>query len=251
MNGHVDGDLVLLADGLLPAHREEQVRAHLEQCAACRELADAIAFSHRALSDIRTAELTNDDRQKIRASLSVARGRRSFHAMRWLAAAAVLIVVAGVFAFRPRARFVDAPRQLRSIERAALAPRPFERVESVRAALDRLRSHSGTTPNLKPDSAQRRLVSIHESTLVYDINGRSITLAVALKRNTPDAAPDLRVIKQLEVRQLPDARIFTWSAGRDAYSLIVPRGVDAAAACAICHDGTPTLEHIRSVARGV
>ena len=249
-NAHVDGDLVLLRDGLLDPRDEARVRAHLTGCARCRELDAAIAFNCDVLSELEPPEMRAEDVARVRASLRDAAPKRVWPRIA-LAAAALLVVAFTAFLLRPHVVFVNAPGRPRSIERVAWAAQTFERVASRDDARTRIQRQTGAWPKLKPDRGNRRLVGVAPGTFVYDIDGRRVRLAVALARNVPDAAPSLPWAKRLEVRHTSGARVFTWSAGQDTYSLIVPRGVAAEDACAICHDGTRTLEIIRPAAKGL
>ncbi|HKO59308.1 MAG TPA: hypothetical protein VJ276_25805, partial [Thermoanaerobaculia bacterium] len=140
---------------------------------------------------------------------------------------------------------VPAPPTARSIEAATRMP------AGRRASLDEARRHTGVAPPLR----DAHILAIATSqapiaSLVCEVNGQTVVLALARAANLPDAPPSLLRTKRIEVRREAGRRLFTWSASGDAYSLSVPNGVEAARACALCHAGTRIAPFIASSMRG-
>lgn len=246
-------ELARLHDGLLDAERERAVREHVAVCVACREMDAAIAFSRELLSHLSPVEMREADRAAARAALEKAAARRRNPWVIAVAAAALVVVAGAVWLTRPRVRFVAPPAEVRSIERVATTAEDAWRrgrgsVEERTSSIDRVREivrdRTEVETRLRPVArSNRRVIGVSSSaagsarvvTVVFDIGGQPVTLAVARSAALADGPPSLLFAKRLEVRHGRDMRVFTWSAGGDAYSLAVPRGVAVADACAICH----------------
>lgn len=264
MWGHVDRDLLPLHEGLLDETRASHVRRHLERCARCRERLDAIRFSHDLLRQLPNVELHDADIAAARTAMLVAVPVPQ-RPWRWLAVATACIVLlagATIWIRAPRLHLATPPAAARSLEAAAVtAPWSVRNSTpniSIGAAQQLVESHSGVRPRIKA-SRQRELIGVQSlqlesapvSLIRYDINHQPVMLAVAQSRRVADLPPSKFWAKHVEVRRRDNARVFTWSSSGDAYSLVVPNGVPAAAACAICHEGTSTLAYIRSATRGL
>jgi hypothetical protein len=242
----VDADLVRLHDGLLDDDAAQRIREHLAQCPRCRELDDAISFSRSALETLSPIEAHEREREQARAAMlaELHSGGKPPHSNALRAVAAALILVAGMawWWYRPRVRFVPAPPQRRSIETMeASSPQSTTSIADARRLVE----------HLKPETIFRRLIGRSGSTLFYEIDSQPVTLVVARADALPDPPPSLVASKRLELRHDREARIFTWSASGDAYSLRVPAGVPVAHACAICHEGTRMMPLIERATRGM
>ena len=264
--GHEDANLVRLHDGLLGDDAARSVREHLTRCARCRQLDEAIRSNRVALESLSPVEQKESDREKARAAMlaSIQRGATP----RWrfpAVAAAVILISAVAWWFYPHVRFVNGPAQPRSIESIAIAEARAwregagtvtEPVSSIETARSLVASHTGVVPNLQDvrqlvGLTQTRVGSAPASTLVYRIDRRAVVLVVARAGRLHDPPPSLLSTKRLELRHDGDARIFTWSASGDAYSLSVPRGVSVSKACAVCHQGTRMMPLIEKSTRNM
>jgi anti-sigma factor RsiW len=264
MWGHEDANLVRLHDGLLDEDSARRVREHLTRCERCRQLDEAIRFSRVALESLSPVTQQEVDREKARAAMLASMPRRTTSRWRFPAVAAAVILI-GVIAwwYYPHVRFVNGPRVPRSIESIAIAEgRAWregngvvtEPVASIETARSLVASHTGVVPNLQDvprllGLTQTRVGSAPASTLVYRIDDRPVVLVVARAERLVDPPPSLLSTKRLELRHDGTARVFTWSASGDAYSLSVPEGVSVSKACAVCHQGTRMMPLIEKSTR--
>lgn len=93
---HVDQSLTRYCDGELPAVERQRVEAHLASCERCRTALDEIQFSATLVRQLTTVSAPPSVWHGIDAAL--AEPHRTFAAgllMRWAAACAVLLVIAG------------------------------------------------------------------------------------------------------------------------------------------------------------
>jgi hypothetical protein len=98
----VRGELIAYLDGELGAAREDEVRAHLRACAACRSEARALEQSFALLECLEVPEVPAGLEERVRARITDAAGARAGGAdllrlggplRPWLAVAAALLVV--------------------------------------------------------------------------------------------------------------------------------------------------------------
>jgi anti-sigma factor RsiW len=87
-----------LVDGTLPDPAQAEVRAHLDGCPACRELAADLREIRRIAGTLEVTPPPPRVWARISSGLEIRRTRRWFPDARWLAAAATLVLIAGVSA---------------------------------------------------------------------------------------------------------------------------------------------------------
>jgi anti-sigma factor RsiW len=275
IGGHVARELVAYHDGVLSALERERVDTHLARCARCRRRSDAIALSKQFVVTIAPQQMPAERAAAIRAALR----RGEVHAMRfprarWLVAAACAAVCVSFIylLLQPRVNFVPPAATPRPIERRAVALHrhwasgTFDiayRSTSPSHVRTFVRTRLGVAANipLHPlSSGTRRRELFGASPVTIDgASGAAIAYRIAhqpvlLVTSTElrDRPRNPRIAKRVEVRrERSGERIFTWAGSDETYTLVVPRGVAAAEACAICHGAGERLALIRRAAAGV
>lgn len=272
IGGHVERDLVAYHDGALTEAGRERVDAHLARCVRCVRRSEAIALSRQFVVALPPRQMPPERVEAIRASLR--RGEvhaTRFPRVRWIAAPAALAVAVAVtyLLLQPRVSFVPPAASPRSIERRAIAlHREWAggkfalayRSTSPAEVRTFVRTNLGVAANLPLHVPSRR----HElfgaapatieggrgAAIAYSIDGQPVLLLTSTELRDPPRNP--RIAKRVEVRRVSSgARIFTWAGSDETYTLVVPRGVAAADACAMCHRDRERLALIRRAAAGV
>ncbi|HEY0157143.1 MAG TPA: zf-HC2 domain-containing protein [Thermoanaerobaculia bacterium] len=272
IGGHVERELVAYHDGELPEAERQRVEAHVTRCARCRRRSEAIALSREFVAALPPRQMPAERAEAIRASLRRGEVRATrFPRVRWMAAAAsVAVAVACTYLLlQPRVSFVPPAASPRSIERRAMAlHREWAggtfalayRSTSPAEVRTFVRTGLGVAANLPLQVPSRR----HElfgaspvaidggrgAAIAYRIANQPVLLLTSTELRDPPRNP--RIAKRVEVRREPSgARILTWAGSDETYTLVVPRGVAAAEACAMCHRDRERLALIRRAASGV
>lgn len=203
-----DERLLALADGELPAAEEPAARAHLDECAACRERMGILlrtdtsfrAFHHEVLR--RNHPLPPREWMdlaprfdEIDRAQRPARAPRLAPAVRWLAAAACLVLAILVWReFREPARVSAAELLNRAVRRAEAPPaarRPLRvrarRVTFVRPAVLDPTVHSA------PEAGERALRRLFEEAQYSWDEPLSVRSYVAWRKSLPSLSDEVRI----------------------------------------------------------
>jgi anti-sigma factor RsiW len=280
MGGHVEDELAAYAETQLDPVSHARVTRHLETCRDCRdELArvrDGLALASRLAAEGMPPDLAERIRGQIVSGAIVApASRASLGVARWWRA-----VAAAAIAFAAVALYWQLNRPWVQLHAATAAPTRFEaegrelhdRIASGASALT-LRStdervlwqwldaQGAPVTSMRvsrPEDERARFVplgaavetigGVKTSVLSYRIDGRSVTLALALSRDVPDAPAAGWWTKRVTHR--PDANgtnTLTWTVGGGTYVMVSELDGAGQRACLICHTAPAFRERIRDL----
>ena len=277
MVGHVVDALAAYAEDQLDAAERAHVETHLSGCEACRVELERIRHG-LALAATLAAEPMPDDlvariRSDIREGAVIAPQRVDSVARPWWrAAAAVFLLGVGVALFwyvnRPWVRldaasaaatgFEREGRQLHDRVVAGTLPMAFVSHDE-RALWQWLDSQGAPVTGMRiarPDAERAQFVplgaGVHTlggattSVLSYRIDGRPVTLALALSRDVPDAPIAGWWTKRVTHRRDANGiNTLTWTVGGGTYVLVSELDESGQRACLICHTSPRFRERIR------
>jgi len=281
VRGSVRDRLAAFVEGELDASASAVVREHLEACGKCRErlqrveqgVALARGLAAAAPSPRRWAAV----RPAIVARAGASDRRRAAMPFAWAAAAAVLLLGAGLVFVRSRGDdpvFTSAPRPETAWEKLALAthaglsnrPEALERRTSSPTELrDWLEERSDLSISLATSRHEADPSSIvpvggkvlspwgHPVAAVsYRVDGEPVTLLVTKGETIPTAPEWTASDKRVSVRRGPgDVKMLTWRNSGNAYALVSKLPRLGERSCFVCHGSADRRKAIeRAAAKG-
>ena len=278
MQGHVVDELAPYVEEQLDAGDRARVEAHLGDCEACRDELERIRHGLVIASTLGPEPMPEDIAARIRAGIRDAPPGAGIDDRAaspwWKAVAAVLLLAFGVALFwhlnRPWVRldaataaatgFETEGRQLH--DRVVAGTRPLTFVSNDERALWRWLDSEGAPVTqmriARPEGERAQFVPLgaavetlagaKTSVLSYRIDGRPVTLALALSRDVPNAPEAGWWTKR--VRHRRDANginTLTWTVGGGTYVLVSELDEAGQRACLICHTAPAFRERIRAL----
>jgi anti-sigma factor RsiW len=279
MAGHVIDDLAAYAEDQLEVADRERVARHLQACDDCRHELERIRHGIELASQLTAEPMPADVAARIRSRIASAVpdavdrtiARRGAW---WRAAAAVILLGAGV------ALFWQVNRPWVRLDAAAPTPTRFERegrqlhdqlvtgamplafVSSDERALWQWLDSQGApvtsmrvvrpaderTQFVPLGAAVRTIDGATTSVVSYRIDGRPVTLALAMSRDVPDAPPAGWWTKRvMHRRDSGGANTLTWTIGGGTYVMVSELDGAGQRACLICHTAPTFRDRIRDL----
>jgi anti-sigma factor ChrR (cupin superfamily) len=282
---HVEPLLPRYAEGDLAPEEAQSVARHLDRCRRCREAEREVRAGLRLAARLEPAALPPERASAIRAALlagapaasatgaPAAAGR--LPSRRWLAAAAAVVLVAGLGAWlraRPaHLRVVTSDASASRLEAAALAL--HERHRSDQLELDlRTRSvvearrwsqaHVALDASLASQRPEEdgdryelegvRAVDLGGTTalaVAYRVDGRPVTLLTARAGDLPDHGPIWgfggKTVRYRAVRA--GHKLLSWTNAGQAYTLVSDLPGYGQQACFVCHTNAARRQVITSM----
>ena len=259
---HLFDRLAAYAEHQLDAASLAHVEAHLSRCARCRAALDEVRRGIALASELESVAMPPAVANRIRNQI-LASGAPSAPGFRWVyAAAAIMLALAGAAVYwqvnRPWARLMEAQAAPTSFERDGRDL--HERLKSGEVALAYttsdeldawrwLRSQRAPVTSLRPNraaedrlrfvplgAAVREIAGIRTSVISYRIDGRPVTLMLALADEVPDApSPGWWSKRVTHRRDARGANTLTWTVGGGTYVLVSELEGHGQRACFICH----------------
>jgi anti-sigma factor RsiW len=266
MFGHVFNSLAAYAEQQLDAPERSRVERHLAGCDVCRAALDDIRTGILLASTLNAEPMPADVATRIRSALASTAdrplaGRESSWAVRRLAAAAAILVLAiGLFwhlnrpwirleaAAAPATTFEEDGRQLHDRIAEGTATLALESADEQ--SLWRWLAGQGapvTTMTIaRPDADRSRVVprgaavytlgGVQSSVLSYRIDNRAVTLALARSADVPDAPGAGWWSKRVSHRRDGSGvNTLTWTVGGGTYVMVSELDGAGQRACTICH----------------
>jgi anti-sigma factor RsiW len=269
MSSHVADDLAAFAEDQLDAVDRERVSQHLAGCKACRDVLervrDGIALASQLGREPMPPEVAARIRKAIdeqelepRADADAGRGWIRW----WQAAAAAVFLIVGVALYwqlnrpwvrleaasGPPTRFEREGRELHDRLVSGNAPLTFASrdedalwqwlaaqgapVTSIRVA----RPEAERAEFVPIGAAVQTFDAAKTSVLAYRIDGRPVTLTLALARDVPDAPAAGWWTKRVTHRRDASGRnTLTWTVGGGTYVMVSELEGAGQRACLICH----------------
>lgn len=259
---HVFDRLAAYAEHQLDAGSLAHVEAHLSRCARCRAALAEVRRGIALASELEPVAMPPAVAGRIRNQI-LASGAPSTGSLRWVyAAAAIMLAIAGVAVYwqvnRPWARLVETQASPTPFERegrdlherlkrheVALAYSTSDELDAWRW----LRSQRAPVTSLRPNrraedrsrfvplgAAVREIAGIRTSVISYRIDGRPVTLMLALADEVPDApSPGWWSKRVTHRRDARGANTLTWTVGGGTYVLVSELEGHGQRACFICH----------------
>ena len=262
---HVFDDLAAYAEGQLDRAHHERVSKHLASCADCRASLEQIRRGIALVGELSAEPMPTAVADRIRDLLASGRIPQAAGTPRshlWRAAALLAMTLAGIGLYwqmnRPWIRLQAAraaptafeaagrllhDRLVRGEERVMFRASdegaiwrwlgeqqaPVTSLMAVREASDRAR--------FVPAGALVRDVNgARTSVLSYTIDGRPVTLSLALSRQVADApAPGWWSKRVIHRRDARGVNTLTWTVGGGTYVLVSELDGSGQQACLICH----------------
>lgn len=282
MGEHVGDELAAYLEQQVDSAARARIARHLRACETCRAKLDRVRDGLSLAADLRKEAMPADVAERIRRAMaavpsiapvmSTRRGRAGW----WPAAAAVLLLAAGVGGYwqtnRPWVR----------LHAAAAAPTRFEhdgrdlhdRLAAGAAAVTLRSSDEGalwawldaqgapvTSMRIgRPDAERAQfeplgamvqtLGGARTSVLSYRIDGRPVTLALALSRDVADApAAGWWTKRVMHRRDANGVNTLTWTVGGGTYVMVSELDGAGQRACLICHTAPAFRERLRGLDR--
>ena len=282
MSRHVDDDLAAYVEDQLDPVSRARVARHLETCGDCRDalarVRDGLALASQLTGEPMPADLADNIRgQIVSGAIDRRATRTAIGATRWwraAAAAAVAIAAVGLYwqlnrpwvqlhaaALAPT-RFEAEGRQLHGRMMSDAAPLTLQSnderalwrwleaqgapVTSVRV----VRSEEERAQFVPLGATIQELAGVKTSVLSYRIDGRPVTLALALSRDVPDApAAGWWTKRVMHRRDANGTNTLTWTVGGGTYVMVSELDGAGQRACLICHTAPAFKERIRNLQR--
>ena len=277
MNGHVGDELAAYADDQLEPSSRARVAQHLERCGQCRDelarIRHGLALASRLTAEDMPADLADRLRARIVSGAMQAFPSRptAGAAPWWRAAAAAAITLAAIGLYwqlnRPwvqlhaataaPTRFEAEGRQLHDRLTSGVHPLTV-RADDERALWQWLAAQGAPVTSMRvsrPEDERRRFVplgaavetigGVKTSVLSYRIDGRPVTLALALSGDVSDApAAGWWTKRVTHRRDANGVNTLTWTVGGGTYVMVSELDDAGQRACLICHIAPPFRDRI-------
>ena len=278
MLGHVVDELAAYAEEQLGAGDRARVETHLRDCDACRRELERVRHGLALASTLSPEPMPEDVAGRIRTGMREApvhaRIDGRVASPWWKAVAAVLLLTLGVALFwhlnRPWVRldaataaatgFESEGRQLHDRVVAGTLPLTFvsndERAlwqwlgsEGAPVTAMRIARPEGERAQFVPlGAAVQTLAGAKTSVLSYRIDGRPVTLALALSRDVPNAPDSGWWTKRVTHRRDANGiNTLTWTVGGGTYVMVSEVGESGQRACLICHTAAAFRERVTTL----
>lgn len=275
MRGHVVDNLAAYAEEQLSAGDRAMVEAHLSDCDTCRQELERVRHGLALASTLSSEPMPEDVAWRIRTGMREAPvpARSDIGVARpwWTAVAAVLLLTFGVALFwhlnRPWVRldaataaatgFESEGRQLH--DRVVAGTLPLTFVSNNESAIWRWLDSEGAPVTAmrvaRPEGERAQFVPLgatvqtlggaKTSVLSYRIDGRPVTLALALSRDVPNAPEAGWWTKRVSHRRDANGtNTLTWTVGGGTYVMVSELDEAGQRACLICHTAPAFRERI-------
>ena len=282
MVGHVDDELAAFAEDQLDDRSRRRVAQHLERCAGCRQALIEIRAGLVLATQLQGQAMPADLAARIRdAMLSGAPSPPvspvSTSTLPWLrAAAAVVFVVMGL------GLYWQVNRPWVQLHAAAASPTRFEaegrqlhdrlvsgaevvalRSNDERALWQWLETQGAPVTSMRvsrPEAERAQFVplgaavetigGVKSSVVSYRIDGKPVTLALALVRDVPDAPAAGWWTKRVTHRRDGNGvNTLTWTVGGGTYVMVSELDGAGQRACLICHTASAFRDRLRDLRR--